>query len=67
MTIGTDKNMVMCFDGTSNEFDRQNTGMVRRERVLVRDKLEPLHYEPGVGTLPERGREQPFRGGWRMF
>lgn len=48
------RNLVICFDGTNNEFGRQNTNVVRLAQVLTRDpQRQRLYYDPGVGTLPE--------------
>jgi uncharacterized protein (DUF2235 family) len=46
------KNMVLCFDGTSNQFGTNNTNVVRLVQVLNRD-VQRLYYDPGIGTLPE--------------
>jgi uncharacterized protein (DUF2235 family) len=50
------KNIVICFDGTNNEFGSQNTNVVRLVQMLERNPLtQRLYYDPGVGTLPEPG------------
>jgi len=51
------RNLVVCFDGTNYEFDREPTNIVRLIQVLDRDhwKRQRLYYDPGVGTLPEPG------------
>jgi uncharacterized protein (DUF2235 family) len=50
------RNLVLCFDGTNAEFGRNNTNIVRLVQVLDRNpELQRLYYDPGVGTLPERG------------
>lgn len=50
------KNMVICFDGTNNEFGSNNTNVVRLAEVLNRNPTEQiLYYDPGVGTFPEPG------------
>lgn len=50
------RNLVICFDGTSNQFGPQNTNVVRLTQVLDRDpQKQRLYYDPGVGTLPEPG------------
>jgi uncharacterized protein (DUF2235 family) len=50
------KNLVICFDGTNNQFGRENTNVVRLVQSLDRDpSLQRLYYDPGVGTLPEPG------------
>jgi uncharacterized protein (DUF2235 family) len=50
------RNLVLCFDGTNNQFGKQNTSVVRIAQVLDRDTDRQLvFYDPGVGTLPEPG------------
>ena len=50
------KNLVLCCDGTNNEFGPENTNVVRLIQVLDRDpNRQRLYYDPGVGTLPEPG------------
>ena len=50
------KNLVICCDGTNNQFGRENTNVVRLIQALVRDPArQRLYYDPGVGTLPEPG------------
>lgn len=50
------RNLVICCDGTNNEFGPENTNVVRLVQVLQRDTDEQhLYYDPGVGTLPEPG------------
>ena len=51
------RNIVICCDGTNNEFGVNNTNVVRLIQALNRDPAKQrLHYDPGVGTLPEVGR-----------
>ena len=50
------KNIVLCFDGTGNQFGPNNTNVVRLAQVLDRDpRRQRLYYDPGIGTLPEPG------------
>jgi Uncharacterized alpha/beta hydrolase domain (DUF2235) len=49
-----ERNLVICCDGTSNEFGRKNTNVVRLLQCLKRDTHNQfIYYDPGVGTLPE--------------
>lgn len=46
----------MCCDGTNNQFGVCNTNVVRLLQVAVQQTAEQIaYYDPGVGTLPERG------------
>ena len=49
------RNLILCFDGTNNEFGQEPTNVVRLIQVLDRDrsKKQRLYYDPGIGTLPE--------------
>lgn len=50
------RNIVICCDGTSNEFGKENTNVVRLIQSLQRDAdRQRIYYDPGVGTLPEPG------------
>src|SRR5438270_6716114 len=50
------KNIVICCDGTNNEFGSNNTNVVRLVQVLNRSPKEQIiYYDPGVGTFPEPG------------
>ena len=50
------RNLVICCDGTGNQFDSVNTNVVRIIQVIDRDPArQRLYYDPGVGTLPEPG------------
>jgi len=50
------RNLILCFDGTNNEFGPQNTSVIRFIQVLDQDpELQLSFYDPGVGTLPEPG------------
>lgn len=50
------RNLVVCCDGTANEFARHNTNVVRLYQVLVRDQARQVAcYHPGVGTMEAAG------------
>jgi uncharacterized protein (DUF2235 family) len=50
------RNLILCCDGTNNQFGHENTNVVRLMQVLDRDAArQRLYYDPGVGTLPEPG------------
>lgn len=49
-------NLVLCFDGTGNQFGPQNTSIVRLTQALDRESgRQRVYYDPGIGTLPEPG------------
>ena len=50
------RNIVICCDGTNNEFGPRNTNVVRLIQSLDRNpRKQHLYYDPGLGTLPEPG------------
>ena len=50
------KNLIVCCDGTNNQFGICNTNVVRLAQVAVQDPdTQLVYYDPGVGTLPDVG------------
>ena len=50
------KNLVVCLDGTNNEFGDTNTNVVRLFQSLQRDEQrQHTFYDPGVGTMGHPG------------
>jgi len=48
------RNLIICCDGTHNEFGSNKTNVVRLIQILDRNPYKQrLFYDPGVGTLPE--------------
>lgn len=45
------KNIVICCDGTGNEFSDQNSNVVKLYSTLVINKNQCGYYLPGVGTM----------------
>ncbi|KAF9533195.1 hypothetical protein CPB83DRAFT_846025 [Crepidotus variabilis] len=54
--------LVLCFDGTSNEYDTNNTNVVKFFALLKKgDRKEQLcFYQPGIGTWYEPGVVSPL-------
>ncbi len=48
------KNIVICCDGTGNEFGTQNSNVVKLYKTLVCDAAQIAYYHPGVGTMGSR-------------
>lgn len=51
------RNLVICCDGTNNQFGVCNTNVVRLVQTLE-DRppgSQLVYYDPGIGTLPEPG------------
>ncbi len=50
------RNIVVCCDGTSNQFSRANTNVVKLYQRLVQDgRIQATYYHPGLGTLEAVG------------
>ena len=50
------RNLIVCFDGTNNQFGSHDTNVVRLVQSLERfGERQIVYYDPGVGTLPEPG------------
>ena len=50
------KNIVVCCDGTANEFERDRTNVVKLFHALKKDPAtQACYYHPGVGTMAAPG------------
>ena len=50
------QNIVICCDGTGNEYGLHNTNVVKLYEAIVRDANQTAFYDPGVGTFSILGR-----------
>jgi uncharacterized protein (DUF2235 family) len=51
------RNIVVCLDGTANQFRGSYSNVARLYRVMVKNpELQLGYYDPGVGTLPHGAR-----------
>jgi uncharacterized protein (DUF2235 family) len=50
------KNIVLCCDGTGNEYGSHNTNVVDMFTPIVRDADQVAYYDPGIGTFSIFGR-----------
>ena len=57
------KNIIVCCDGTGNEYGQHNTNVVKLYEAIVRDAEQIAFYDPGVGTFSTLGRELGRRVG----
>lgn len=48
------KNIVICCDGTGNEFGQSNSNVVKLYKTLICDQAQIAYYHPGVGTMGSR-------------
>src|SRR6185437_379977 len=51
------KNIVLCFDGTSNKYCAKNdTNVIKLYQILDRSTTAQFaYYQPGIGTMPPPG------------
>jgi uncharacterized protein (DUF2235 family) len=54
------KNVVICLDGTGNQFNENNSNVVKLFRVIQRDASQIAYYDPGVGTLADPDFKTPI-------
>ena len=56
------KNIVVCCDGTANEFAKDNTNVVKFYSTLIHDRPDQCcYYHPGIGTMEPPGSLTPSR------
>jgi uncharacterized protein (DUF2235 family) len=55
------KNLVICCDGTNNQFDGHHTNVLRTYQVARRYAGQLTYYDPGVGTMPEPWHTRRFQ------
>jgi uncharacterized protein (DUF2235 family) len=48
------KNIIICCDGTGNEFGAENSNVVKLYKTLVCNQSQIAYYHPGVGTMGAR-------------
>src|SRR5688572_28304788 len=61
------KNIVICCDGTDNQFDGDHTNVIRTYRVLRQCDGQTAFYDPGVGTMPEPWWNTQIGKRWAML
>jgi uncharacterized protein (DUF2235 family) len=49
------KNVVLCCDGTANEFAGDRTNVVKLSFTLINDPEQVTYYHPGLGTMEPPG------------
>jgi uncharacterized protein (DUF2235 family) len=55
------KNIVICCDGTANEFAQNRTNVIKLYSTLIHDTATQLaYYHPGIGTMEPVGALSPF-------
>lgn len=59
------KNIVICLDGTANEFGEKNSNVIKLYGVLVQDpQAQVAYYHPGLGTMGAPGAWSKLAQWW---
>ena len=53
------KNIVICLDGTGNQFKEDNSNVVKLFRTVIRNRDQVAYYDAGVGTLADPQFKSP--------
>ncbi|THH16718.1 hypothetical protein EW146_g3969 [Bondarzewia mesenterica] len=56
------RTLVLCFDGTANQYDGYNTNVVKFFSLLKKDNIDEqmCYYQAGIGTYFQPGVVSPF-------
>jgi len=54
------KNIVLCCDGTSNQFSEDRTNVIKLYSVLQQSASQVTFYHPGIGTMEPSGALTSF-------
>src|SRR5437763_8038046 len=56
------RKVIVCFDGTNNEYAATNTNVVKLYTILDRSTASQLaYYQPGIGTMDPPGWGSKFK------
>ena len=58
------KNLVICCDGTGNEFGQRKSNVIKLYKTLVCDASQIAYYHPGVGSMGARSALSPIGKWW---
>ena len=61
------KNIVICCDGTGNEFGDTNSNVVKFYTALMIDDGQVGYYHPGVGTMGDPAARGPIARKWSQI
>jgi len=60
------KNIVICCDGTNNQFSGDHTNVIRTHRVSLRNAGQITYYDCGVGTMAVPWAEGKWAKRWSV-
>src|ERR1043166_4114395 len=61
------KNIIVCCDGTNNQFEVDRTNVIRTYQVARKNDRQVAFYDPGVGTMPEPWFTNRISKRWAML
>ncbi len=61
------KNIVICCDGTGNEFGGENSNVVKLYTALCVDNEQVVYYHPGVGTMGAPNARNRLERKWSVL
>jgi len=61
------KNVILCCDGTNNQFAGDHTNVIRTYKVAERSARQVTFYDCGVGTMPEPWAAGRLAKRWSMI
>ncbi|EIN12634.1 hypothetical protein PUNSTDRAFT_35156, partial [Punctularia strigosozonata HHB-11173 SS5] len=59
--VQTRRNLVVCLDGTANQFGEKSSNIVELYSRLVKDDSQLAYYSSGIGTYVKEDRKSTFR------
>lgn len=62
--IAKPRNIVICCDGTGNEFGDANSNVVKLYTTLAIDAAQVAYYHPGVGTMGDPNQQHRLGRNW---
>ena len=54
---------MLCCDGTSNQFSKDRTNVIKLYSVLQQNESQVTYYHPGIGTMEPAGALTSFSRG----
>ncbi len=61
------KNIIICCDGTGNQFGDSNSNVVKLYTALTIDNDQVGYYHPGVGTMGDPGARSRLSSFWSVL
>ncbi|EIN07581.1 hypothetical protein PUNSTDRAFT_69535 [Punctularia strigosozonata HHB-11173 SS5] len=58
-TPATGRNLVVCIDGTANQFGKKNSHVVELYSRLIKDENQLTYYNSGIGTYVKESKWYP--------